>query len=179
MKKLILNLEAPMMSFATAETRWDIFKDTKLSPTHSAIVGMIGAALGYQRNSNELEELYNAIEIRVIEKTTEVDSEEEFFSKYMTQTVEDFQIMSTKRRDQFVLIDSHKGFNKASGGRQRGNNIIRKIYLEDESFKVEVTADDEVIDRIFEALRHPYYPYYIGRACCIPAAPVVGSGYEG
>lgn len=181
-KTLTLTLEAPMMSFGSEETPWATYKGTSYYPTKTAIVGMIGCAFGYQKNSNEINNLSKNIKVledSIIsyysnEKKDDLQ-EDLFFSNYMSglELLEDYQIVSTKRIDQYRVFDEDSGFDTPDGNKKKGNDIVHKFYITNIGFKVTIEAEDTLIDDIYYALRHPYYPYYIGRSCCIPSKVVV------
>ena len=55
MKTLTIRLTAPLQSYGNAQAF--NYRTTKLSPTKSAVIGMIAAALGYRRNDHRISEL--------------------------------------------------------------------------------------------------------------------------
>lgn len=56
----------------------------------------------------------------------------------------------------------------------KSNPLQTKEYLMDADFTIglEAADDDPLIDRIADAVRHPYYIPYLGRRSCPPAGPI-------
>lgn len=50
--------------------------------------------------------------------------------------------------------------------------LTERFYLTDAGFVAAVEGDDDLIEGLDEALRHPVFPLYLGRRSCPPAGPV-------
>lgn len=133
MKTLTINLTAPLQSYgnqATFERR-----TTGVYPTKSAVIGMLAAALGYERRDQRivaLNELQYAVRIDQVGK----------------QLV-DYQTV------------------KMMDGKSK---ITYRNYLQDARFVVALgSEDDDLMDRLGKALRHPKFQLYLGRRANVPA----------
>ena len=62
-KLLILRLEGPLQAWGS-DSKWDR-RDTEAFPTKSGVVGLLGCALGLERNDPELVAMTNAIRMAV------------------------------------------------------------------------------------------------------------------
>jgi len=144
---IILRLEAVLQSFGTTG-RWYI-RETDMEPSKSAIIGMIGNAMGLKKFDQKLEDLDHALEMA-------------------TRT--DFQ--------GDTLCDYHtigKGSRSADGKFNPFTILTDRYYLQDSSFLVVIKSKDndkKLLEEIANALQNPKRPIYIGRKCCIPTKPV-------
>jgi CRISPR system Cascade subunit CasD len=50
--------------------------------------------------------------------------------------------------------------------------LSERFYLADAVFLAAIEGDDDLIQNLDDALRHPYFPLYLGRRSCPPAGPV-------
>jgi CRISPR system Cascade subunit CasD len=50
--------------------------------------------------------------------------------------------------------------------------LSERFYLADAVFLAAVEGEDELIQNLDDALRHPYFPLYLGRRSCPPVGPV-------
>lgn len=147
---------------------------TNICPTRSAITGLIGSALGYQRNSKELSELTNKL-VNIKYKLVNID---QFPITIMTdfQTVRSFTKYTTfqNRQKQGHLIDFNTVDGDIKNAEDPKNNIIKKVdYLQNADFNVYIGSDDCFLKEIYQAIQNPVYPLYLGRKCCIPNKPIV------
>lgn len=105
---LLLRLEGVLQSWGI-KARWDI-RDTASAPTKSGVIGMIGCALGYRRDSVELANLFDRLKMAV--------------------RIENPGI---------ITMDYHtvQGNLWTAAGNQRNHTIVSKrYYLQDASFLV-------------------------------------------
>ena len=124
---------------------------TEKSPTRSAIVGMIGAAMGIQRGEQKLECLKNDLDYkyRVVSKGS---------------VLVDYQTVKPGKGEKFLT----------SEGKARDGSIVKKIeYLQDYEFEVYVGGPDETIEEIRSAFLDPVYLPYFGKKCCSPIRAIV------
>ncbi|MCX2928382.1 type I-E CRISPR-associated protein Cas5/CasD [Streptomyces sp. NEAU-W12] len=149
MSGLLLRLAGPLQSWGERSAFTPV-RDTAPFPTRSALIGMFAAAEGIGRDEAGLERYQ---ELRL---TVRVD------------------------RPGVRLVDYHTaggGFPKdrtaaTSGGSNKGAAVVtRRHYLSDAVFVVAVTANDETIERLADALSHPHWAPYLGRRSCVPDEP--------
>lgn len=133
MKTLTIRLTAPLQAYGN-EATFD-WRTTDPAPTKSAIIGMVAAALGYQRTDPRIVAL-NGLSFAV-----RLDQP--------GRTLTDYQTVEWK-----------------SGTRK----ITHRDYLQDAVFVVALGSDDEqLIETIQGALRHPRFQLYLGRRPNAPA----------
>jgi CRISPR system Cascade subunit CasD len=149
MAVLILRLAAPLQSWGTSK-----FDDhrTEREPTKSGVIGMIAAAIGIRRwEDQKIEELSKlAFGVKVISA-----------GKILT----DFQ-----------MVHSIDFWNNS---KDPNVNKTNRYYLADAIFAVGLEGDRELLEKIDYALKHPYFPLYLGRKSCPPAGQVVIGIKEG
>lgn len=156
MKTILLKLSGPLQAWGTSshfETR-----KTDYYPSKSGVIGILAASLGYQR-------------------------------------CEDAKIQKLNTLDFAVRIDQTGGllrdFHTAAKYKQLANGCGRSIkfdkpyttyryYMEDSVFVVALShADDQWIDQIIYALKHPCFAPYMGRRSCpLPADFMLPSSNE-
>ena len=132
MKTILLKFAGPMQSWGTDshfETR-----HTDLYPSKSAVIGLIGAALGIRRDDKSISEL-DALKFAV-----RVD------------------------REGSLLKDYHIARKYKPTGELERNYVTERYYLEDAVFVVAISHDDDnFIEKIYEALKRPYFQMFLGR----------------
>ena len=132
MKTILLKFAGPMQSWGTDshfETR-----HTDLYPSKSAVIGLIGAALGIRRDDKSISEL-NSLKFAV-----RVD------------------------REGSLLKDYHIARKYKPTGELERNYVTERYYLEDAVFVVAIShEDDNFIEKIYEALKRPYFQMFLGR----------------
>ncbi len=136
MKTLTIRLTSPLQSYGNEATF--ARRTTGDYPSKSAVVGMIAAALGYQRDDQRimtLNELSFAVRI-----------------DQPGRVLTDYQTVEWKK-------DTRK--------------VTYRDYLQDAVFVAAVGSDDEqLIDQINVALRHPKFQLFLGRRSNAPAGPL-------
>lgn len=148
---LKLNLVGPMQSYGV-RGRWD-YKDTLQYPTKSAVVGMLGCALGIPRE--RLEEISSKIKVHIrINKEGKI--------------AEDYQIREYKTTE---------GIDETKKDKKTDKFVLHKSYLYDASFTVYVEGDLDFLNDCYKALLDPVWNIFLGRKSCVPSMPLVGS-YE-
>jgi CRISPR system CASCADE complex protein casD len=130
-KTILLKFAGPMQSWGTDshfETR-----HTDLYPSKSAVIGLIGAALGIRRD-DDIKELVD------IKFAVRVDQEGG------------------------LLKDYHIARKYKTSGDIEGTYVTERYYLEDAVFVVAIShEDDNFIEKIYEALKRPYFQMFLGR----------------
>ncbi len=132
MKTILLKFAGPMQSWGTDshfETR-----HTDLYPSKSAVLGLIGAALGIRRDDAAIKELEK------IKFATRID------------------------REGSLLKDYHIVRKYKASGDIEGTYVTERYYLEDAVFVVAISHEDSnLIEKIYEALNRPYFQMFLGR----------------
>ena len=124
---------------------------TERMPTRNAVIGMIGAVMGYKRNTEYPEDFRDDLDFKY--RTTKEGS-----------VFVDFQTVTGKDR-RFRL----------TGGGSASKGIIKRIeYLQDYEFEVYVGGTDEQLKQVFDAFHNPVFDPYFGKCKCRPYAPIAG-----
>lgn len=156
-KLLFLRLEGPLQSWGE-RSKWDI-RDSADMPGKSSVVGLIGCAMGLERDDPMLLEVSRQIELAVRADRP-----------------------GTRMLD-FHTVTGDPLMNAAGKPRSSGNTIIsRRWYLQDASFLVVIRAQENWLERIAYALQHPKWCVYLGRKSCVPTRPVfdgISDSYSG
>ena len=149
---VFLRLEGPLQSWGE-RARWGV-RDTAPEPTKSGVVGLLGCALGI-RNDHELRNLSRQIRLGI-----RCDRPGVMRSDYHT-----------------VIggVLSAEGKVKITASTKEIETVVsRRMYLCDASFVAAVQSkDDSLINTIFQALRSPHWPIYLGRKSCPPSSPIL------
>lgn len=148
---LIIRLEGVLQSWGD-HSKWD-YRDSSTIPAKSGIIGLIGCAMGIERGSDKLFELYKDLQIGI-----RVDNHGTLISDYHTIQSEDLRNANDKIRDEKTIVS-------------------RRTYLEDAAFTVALSGDEKLLNSIKDAFFHPKWPVYLGRKCCVPSRPIVDGIY--
>ena len=143
---LVLRLEGALQSWGD-HAKWD-FRDSGTMPTKSGIVGLLGCAMGEERNSPVLVELAQAMTVAV---------------------------RADRPGVKFVDFQTVQGnpLKTADGGKRSNNTFISPhAYLQDACFTVFIDTTEEWQQRIVSALEAPKWCMYLGRKNCVPSRPI-------
>ena len=143
---LVLRLEGALQSWGD-HAKWD-FRDSGTMPTKSGIVGLLGCAMGEERNSPVLVELAQDMTVAV---------------------------RADRPGVKFVDFQTVQGnpLKTADGGKRSNNTFISPhAYLQDACFTVFLDTTEEWRQRIVSALEAPKWCMYLGRKNCVPSRPI-------
>ncbi|HCN74088.1 type I-E CRISPR-associated protein Cas5/CasD [Pseudolactococcus plantarum] len=132
MTTILLKLSGPLQSYGNDshfETR-----QTARYPTKSAIIGMIAASMGLNRNQDQEVQELNEIDLAV-----RVDQSGE------------------------LLRDFHMAHAIKKDGKPKRAYVTNRYYLQDAVFVVAISANDVLIKEITKALKSPYFQPFMGR----------------
>ena len=165
MSVLRMHLKGVLQYYAStkhgAVTQSGVLFKTEKYPTKRAVTGMIGAAMGIARFSEELNELYNKIDMRY--KTIKAGS-------VMTEF---YTISPLDENDFFYDI-----CGKPVRDEKKNKGIKEVEYLQDYEFLVNIKAPDDLLKKIYDAFQNPVYTPYLGRRICHPSVPIVDVAIE-
>lgn len=140
MKFLLMRLKGPMQSWG-ANSRFSL-RDSGNFPTQSGVFGIIGAAMGYTRDSEELIDLLSPLAVAVrIDKAG--------------RRMRDYQIIDTgskgkKISERFYLSDA---------------DFLVSVYDPE-------NKSDELLKRISDSLERPKNTLFLGRKSCPPTEKI-------
>ena len=133
MKTILLKFAGPLQSWGT-DSHFETRK-TDFYPSKSAIIGIIAASFGYERNEDEKIQELNKLDFAV-----RIDQQGQ------------------------LLRDFHTATKYKNNGAFDRNYVTNRYYLEDSIFIVAIGHEDEVfMNKIEEALKQPYFQTYMGR----------------
>ena len=138
MPTLLLRLSGPMQAWGAEDSKFES-RSTKSSPTKSAVIGMVAAAMGRRRDES-IEDL-SAFRFGV-------------------------------RLDQagVVMSDYHTAHHPTNS---KLAYITDRQYLQDACFVVGLEGERNLLERVQDALSHPYFPLFLGRRSCPPSGKLV------
>lgn len=154
MAELTFRLSGPMAGFGEpGSTR--SFRPCAIIPNKQSLVGLLSAALGYKKNDERIQELYDSVETNVeLEKIGE---------RFV-----DWQTVHHEKVYEYQTNGKLKPYNmQTADGRTYDGPCIRKEYISDVSYIVTIYGEQILVDELKEALTLPVWPIYLGRKCCI------------
>ncbi len=150
---LILHLDAPLQSWGIA-SRY-ARRDAGAAPSKSAVCGMVCAAMGAAKESEQ--------EAAVLEA---------FAKLRMTSII----LHQSGCGCIGLLSDYHtvQGTRNANGGKVANAVLTTRFYHQDKKFAVLLESEDgNFLEKTRRALQNPVWGGWFGRKCCIPAAPII------
>ena len=147
MRLLTLRLEGPLQSWGE-RSKWDN-RDSALMPTKSGVLGIIACCMGVSRDDSRLLELHEKLRIAV-----RADMPGRLGVDYHTVSSESLMNAEGKTQDRTI--------------------VSFRQYLQDASFLVIIAAEDnDLLEHVSYALRHPKWVAYLGRKSCVPTYPLI------
>lgn len=157
-KYLVITLCGPMHHYGalkgTLTANSSVYYKTEKNPTRSAVLGMIGAAMGIERGDHSFDGFLSSLDIKyhVLNKGS---------------VMVDYQTVSPLGDRRFKTVDG-----KNAG--EDNNTIIKEVeYLQDYAFEVYVGGEEDDLDKIYRAFLNPVYPNFLGKRSCFPTKPFV------
>lgn len=149
MATLLLRLEGPMQSWGTT-SRFDQ-RDTGKEPSKSGVIGLLAAALGYDRKDWENVEPLTRLRMGV---------------RHDRQGI-------FKRDYQTAGCASSNEIIRANGKLSEEGVVSERFYLSDACFLVGFEGSDHgLLERAHNALRNPKWPLALGRKSYVASEPV-------
>ena len=149
---LTLYLNAPLQSWGY-QSHFD--QRTSYSmPTRSGILGMIGAALGMERNQPQLLSLFQELKITVL-------------AFGIALRITDFHTVGGGWDKKSQPLHMVKKPEKSAA-----TVVTHREYLQDAKFGVLLAGPEDLLTKIGKALTNPKWGIWLGRKSCIPASPV-------
>lgn len=142
MAVLLVQLVSPLQSWGTS-SRFQ-FRETRMEPSKSGVLGMICSALGRPRNEDVSDLAKLRFGVRVDREPSE------------------------------VLRDYHTAQDVAKANQKQKSGTVpsERFYLSDAAFLVGLEGDYELLKQIDEALEKPKWQLFLGRKSCPPSAPL-------
>ncbi len=148
---LLLRLAGPMQSWGTRSRFTE--RDTEREPTKSGLIGLCCAALGIDREEDDL-----LRPLAVLKTGVRADREGAVRVDYHTAGGGAFRGQSY-------------GVIKASGA--PGDAVVsHRYYLADAEFHAALEGPGDLLEKIEAALRNPRWPLFLGRKAFLPDPPL-------
>lgn len=157
---LALRLEGPFQAWGTS-SQYNR-RLTGLLPSRSGIAGMLCAAMGLDRGSQEEQVFltaFSALSMLAVAVPRQCGGRE----------------LEVRRMEDFHTVQNTL---KAAGG-LKDCHITHRQYLQDAAFMVFLTGSRETLEKAGAALRDPVWGIWLGRKACIPSAPVFAGLFDG
>ena len=155
-----------MQSWGT-RSRWDV-RDTGLLPTKSGVIGLIGCAMGLNRDDSELERLDRDLRFGVrIDRPGIVSTDYHTITGYHRTAAGEFKHSG--------------GIAKSLAKAQEYSEstiVSPRDYLHDAIFLAGLETSIERTRSMREALAAPHWPLYLGRKSCLPVRPLLDDAIE-
>jgi CRISPR system Cascade subunit CasD len=148
---LLLRLEGPLQAWSS-QGKLSI-RDTEREPTKSGVLGLVGAAIGMDRNDDAM--LARLAQLRM---AVRVDRAGTLLRDFHTAGSGTF-----RGRDDYFVYGT--------------NNCVpsNRYYLQDASFTVGLEGERELLAQIERGFAAPRWPLYLGRrSCALSVFPVLG-----
>ena len=157
MSTLLLRLAAPLQSWGIS-SKFER-RGTEQMPSKSAIIGMVSAALGRDRDA-DIKDLH------ILKFGVRIDQQGKLLKDYHTVKTDEL-----KR----TLKKSKKDPNKAKLKDDiiTGSYVTYRYYLTDAAFLVGLEGEMPLLTEIKYALENPVFPLFLGRRSCPPAGRLV------
>lgn len=144
MAVLLMQLHGPMQSWGTGS--YFGVRDTGKEPSKSGVVGLVCCALGRSREAS-------IEDVSALRMGVRVD------------------------REGHLMCDFHTagkgGYLRASGKVQKKNVVVSsRYYLSDACFLVGLEGEHVFLESIYQALKSPHWPLFLGRKSFVPGRPV-------
>jgi CRISPR system Cascade subunit CasD len=158
---LILKLQGPMQAWG--EHSFEGTRPTGHFPTRSALLGLLGACLGYHRNEYaRLQQLANSVLFAVRKDVRQVKTLWGQVRSLPVVKMTDYHTVKDAREN-YVGLKSHETIQ------------TWREYLLDAEYTVAVWTNEEAaisLDELETAVRHPVFTPYLGRRSCPLAQPL-------
>ena len=155
MATLLLRLAAPLQAWGD-ESKYDI-RQTWKEPSKSGVVGLLSAALGLRRDSEDIPALSAALRMGV---RVEMPG----------QVIRDFH---TALAPKYSSKGEIRHESDGTVMRENAPYVTSRYYLCDACFLVGLESEDEaLLSKLDCALRSPCFPVYLGRRSCPPVLPL-------
>jgi CRISPR system Cascade subunit CasD len=152
--------------FASRFTR----RTTALHPTKSGVVGLLAAALGIDKHGPD--EAAEIAKLTALECTTVAMPKKHGERELPMLRLRDYHTIGGGYDDEEWMKRP-----RAANGAKLNTVLSERHYLLDARFGVLLEGPLEWLEEIATKLRDPVWGLWLGRKCCIPAAPLlVGIG---
>jgi CRISPR system Cascade subunit CasD len=154
---LILKLQGAMQAWGSHT--YEDYRPSLIFPTRSAVVGLLGACLGLEREKPaQLKALSESFELTVLAHSRHVELRH--FKERKPRTVSLY-----KMTDYHTVLDARR----SDGGKRDDAIVSRREYLCDAEFTLALSFKEKAdftLEQIEQAVKKPIYTPYLGRKSC-------------
>lgn len=155
---LALLLDGPLQSWGFS-SRFQR-RTTELYPSKSAVIGLISAAMGLAKGSDE--------ESRALPELARLRMTTITLPRWI-RGGNGHPLPIRRLEDFHTVLDTRR----ASGSMNRDAVITRRQYLNDARFGVILAGDRSLLEKMAASLKDPVWGIWLGRKNCIPAEPIL------
>lgn len=148
---LVLRLEGVLQSWGE-HAKWN-YRDSASMPTKSGIMGLLGCALGWEREDKRFLDLQCQFKMVV-----RADRQGKSICDFHT-------VQSTN------LLNA-EGKHRGSKG-EYATLVTNRYYLQDACFTVFLIGERDFLQKLENALQKPQWSLYLGRKSCVPSRPIL------
>jgi CRISPR system Cascade subunit CasD len=155
-------------------------RTTGLYPTKSGVVGLICAAMGLAKGQEgeTLDRLAALAMTTVVIPRRRANRWSGIQDELPVRRLEDYHTVGAgydAETQRPFITRTASGESNVKGG-QAMAVVTHRQYLLDARFGVLLRGEEELLVRAAAALRNPVWGVWLGRKCCVPAAPVLAGG---
>ena len=166
---LILKLQGAMQAWGSHT--YEDYRPSLIFPTRSAVVGLLGACLGLEREKPELlKALNDSFELGFSVLAHPRLVEQRHFDKELKPRT----VTLHKMTDYHTVLDARR----SDGGKRDDAIVSRREYLCDAEFALALLFKDQAVyslDKVVQAVKKPHYTPYLGRRSCPLHRPLFDS----
>lgn len=162
MPALAFYIDAPLQSWG-ASSKYQ-YRETNAFPSKSAVIGILAAALGIDKHSEDEEEKITPLtnlKLTVVKVP----------KAHPTTRLTDFHTIGGGYDKSATQREKMSIPRKASGA-PFGTVITRRTYLTDAAFIAILDGENGIINDLHAALLDPVWGVWFGRKTCLPATPL-------
>lgn len=169
MNSFVLHMEGALAGWGTSASTF-YYRDTAEYPKKRHVVGLLSAAMGYNRGDPRIKELSDAIDMDIMyDYSDKGDILKDFCSIYNDKTY----VYNYDGKPEQVKIP------QANGTKSRNGRIFHKWYRVCPRYNIRISSkDDKLIDELVESVEDPCYPMFLGRKCCVGNVYVISCDEE-
>ena len=172
-KTIALLLKSPMQAWGI-DSRFK-HRTTFTYPTKSAVVGIICAAMGIDKYAPEANaKLKNLCDCKFYSYQLHPSTEKELEKYKNTPILIDYHTIGGGYNKSKPL---HIGFALAKED-DKLTILTYRSYIQDACFAVLLTYQQELAEKVSEALKNPVWGMWLGRKSCIPSVPIYAGIYD-
>lgn len=155
---LILKLQGAMQAYGGHT--YEDYRPSLIFPTRSAVVGLLGACLGLEREKPEpLKALSDSFELTALAHSRQIEQ------RHLSQERKSKTVSLHKMTDYHTVLDARR----SDGGKRDDAIVSRREYLCDAEFTLALAFHEQAafsLEQVGQSVKKPIYTPYLGRRSC-------------